>query len=588
MCMNTPLAHLVRLESVDDLPILFASLQRMGVAELLDRHFPSHYLWAGELSLGEVVTAWLIFLASQGDHRLSHLQPWAEQHLHTLSALFGKVIRPLDFHDDRLADILDALAQQDPWQDFETDLNQHTVRVYNLAAGLIRIDTTTASSYADVESEEGLLQFGHSKDRDDLPQLKIAVAALDPLGMPLATAVVPGCRADDPLYVPAIQQVQRAIGKGGKTYVGDCKMAALATRGYLASTGDYYLCPLSEVVLDTQERHRLLAPAWSGEQKLESVLRPLPEPATDEDQQEAECVAKGFAVDRTVQATVEGKEITWNERLWLVRSEGYAKGQIEQMDKRLRKAQEQLAYLNVRQERKKRLSAAELTAAAEKIIDKQRVGEFLSGQVQTTRQERPVRGYRGRPERGEVREEHYLEVHLREEALEQAKQEMGWRVYAVNQLDLSLAEVVWGYRGQYRIEGGWSRLKGQPLSLTPMYMQSERRMEGLVLLLSLVLRLLTLLEWVARKNLGTSQEELRGVYPGQAGRRSRSPSAELLLRAMRGVGLTVVEVAGQQQWLLSQLSPVQQQLLRLWELPLDLYQRLALHFLDPPPTLSEP
>ena len=560
----------------------------MGVAETLDRHFPTHYLWAGELSLGEVVTAWLIFVASQGDHCLSHLQPWAEQHLHTLSALFGKTVRPLDFHDDRLADLLDALAQYDTWQDFEADLNQHIVRVYDLATDLIRIDTTTASTYADVQSEEGLIQFGHSKDRDDLPQLKIAVATLDPLGMPLATAVVPGSRADDPLYIPAIQQVQQALGKGGKTYVGDCKMASLATRAYLANTKDYYLCPLSEVTLNTKERDRLLAPVWSGTQELESVCRPLPETATEEEKSEAECVAQGFAVDRPLQATVEGKEITWTERLWLVRSEGYAEGQAKQLDKRLGKAQEQLAHLNVRKERKKRLSAAELKAAAEKIIDKQQVGEFLKAQVQTTRQERTVRGYRGQPERVEVEEEHHLEVQVQEEAIEQAKREMGWRVYAVNQLKLSLAEVVWGYRGQYRIEGGWSRLKGQPLGLTPMYMQSEQRMEGLVLLLSLALRLLTLVEGEAKKNLAASEEELRGVYPGQAGRRCRSPSAELLLRAMKGVGLTVVEVAGQQQVLMSPLSAVQQQLLRLWDLPSDLYQRLALHFLDPPPTLSEP
>jgi hypothetical protein len=33
-------------------------------------------------------------------------------------------------------------------------------------------------------------------------------------------------------------------------------------------------------------------------------------------------------------------------------------------------------------------------------------------------------------------------------------------VDAVNQLTLPLAAVVWAYRGQYRVEDDWSRLKG--------------------------------------------------------------------------------------------------------------------------------
>ena len=49
-------------------------------------------------------------------------------------------------------------------------------------------------------SPEGFLQFSHSKDyRPDLLQVKVMQGVLDPLGMPLATAVVSGERADDPL-----------------------------------------------------------------------------------------------------------------------------------------------------------------------------------------------------------------------------------------------------------------------------------------------------------------------------------------------------------------------------------------------------
>jgi transposase len=580
--MNTATPCVLSVERVDDIPVLFASLQRLQVAESLDRHFPTHHLWKGELSFGEVVCVWLVFLTCQGDHRLYHLLPWVEEHLLTLQACLGKSLRPLDFHDDRRADVLDALAQPTPWQAFEADLNGHTVRVYDLAPSLFRIDTTTASSSAEVLSEHGLLQFGHSKDRDDLPQLKIAAAALDPLGLPVSTVAVAGHSADDPLYIPEIQEVQRSFGAGGKTYVGDCKMAALATRAYVASTQDYYLCPLSEKQLSHEERRALLQPVWTSQQPLQPVYRPQAMP-----EQPPELVAEGFSVDVVVQAEVNGRLLQWTERRWLVRSVAFATGQQQRLDKRVQQAAEQLEQLNARKQGKKRLGAEELHAAAQAILKKQRVEGLLDARVETTTRERRLRCYGDRPEQTVQEQDHQVEVARREGAIEQAKREMGWQVYATNHREMTLTAVVWGYRGQYRIEDDWSRLKGRSLSLTPMYLQDESRMQGLVLLLSLAIRLLTLLEWQVRKKLQDSGQTLTGVYPGQPGRQARRPSAEMLLKVFQGISLSVVEVAGEVSIHLTPLTPLQERLLALWDLPADLFHRLIQHCAEPPPVLSE-
>ena len=109
--MSTESAQVHRVERVDDIPVLLATLQRLKVAEILDGHYPSGHRWKGELSFGEVACVWLAFITSQGDHRLCQLQPWAEANLHTLQACLGKPVRPLDFHDDRLANMLDHLAR---------------------------------------------------------------------------------------------------------------------------------------------------------------------------------------------------------------------------------------------------------------------------------------------------------------------------------------------------------------------------------------------------------------------------------------------------------------------------------------------
>jgi len=67
-------------------------------------------------------------------------------------------------------------------------------------------------------------QLGHRKDyRPDLPQLKIALSTLDPLGLPMTITTVAGNTADDPLYRPEIAKVRQSVGQTGMTYIGDCK-----------------------------------------------------------------------------------------------------------------------------------------------------------------------------------------------------------------------------------------------------------------------------------------------------------------------------------------------------------------------------
>jgi transposase len=596
--MNTEHPQVHRVERVDDIPVLLATLKQMSVAETLDRHFPSGHRWKGELTFGEVACVWLCYVASEGDHRLYEVQPWAEQHLLTLEACLGKSVRGLDFQDDRLADMLDHLAldqtpeEQPVWQDCEVELNQHHVSVYDLKADLFRIDTSTANAYVEVQSGLGYFQFGHSKDRDDLPQIKIAMSTLDPLGMPVTIFAVPGNCADDPLYVPEIKKVQQAFPQPGKSFVMDCKGAALGIRAYLVSSNDYYLCPLPETIVSAEQRRALLQPVWQGQQPLQQVHRPRG------DGQSEELVAEGFFVDVPLTAEVNGKQVTWTERRWLVRSLAYAAGQHKQLARRLQKAQEQLAGLNERKQGKKRLTAREMQEAAGAIVEKHRVEGMLSFQVRTTTHARKIRAYKDRPQRVVKEREHHLEVSRCEEAIALAKREMGWRVYSTNQLTLNLAAVVWGYRGQNRLEDNWPRLKGKPCGLTPMYLQYDSRVVGLVLVLSLVLRLLTVLEWTVRRKLQESGQTLKGLYPGQPGRQTKRPSAELLLRAFRGINLTIVEAAGQRLTHITPLTDLHRALLTLWGLPPDLYQCLtlgipesspeqhlclSLHFAEPPP-----
>ena len=143
--------------------------------------------------------------------------------------------------DDCLAIGLDLLSDDKNWVEFEVALFQRILRVYALEKRRVRLNTNSASGYWAV-SENGLSQFGHSQDhRPDLAQAKVMLAALDPLGMLLVGQVMSREKVDDPLYIPAIDEVRKAVDESGLLYVGDSKMMSLATRAHLVVGSDCYL-----------------------------------------------------------------------------------------------------------------------------------------------------------------------------------------------------------------------------------------------------------------------------------------------------------------------------------------------------------
>ncbi len=573
--MNEPLTILT--ERVDDIPLLLAQMQRMGIARLLDEHFPTHGNREG-LSLGMVTTIWLTHVLSQADHRMNRVQPWAERRLETLRACSDARLEVRDLSDDRLADVLRHLSDDECWQAFEQELTGHLVRVYDLHADCVRLDSTTASSYGAV-SEDGLLQLGHSKDhRPDLPQLKVMLATLDPLGLPLATEVLSGERADDPLYLPAIARVRACLNTAGLLYVGDCKMAALATRASIQAAGDFYLCPLSALQVSADQLARELVALRESSQPLLTVER------TGADGQ-THCIARGSECSETITAQVEGVSYTWTERRLLVRSQAAAHAAETALRARLGQAQTAVAELVVRRQGKPvLLDRAAVEQAVAETLAHFRVEGLLTVTVSEQVTEQPVRAYRNRPATVRTARQFSISSQVEPDALARAIEQLGWRVYATNQVaeGLSLVQAVEAYRDEYLVERNFGRLKGHPLSLSPMYVERDDHATGLVRLLSIALRVLTLMEFVVRRQLAQEGAALAGLYAGNPRRTTTHPSTERLLEAFQEITLTLVIEPHQTRRHLTALSPLQQRILALLEFTPTIYTKLCGDSSEPP------
>ena len=565
-------------ERVDDVALLIGQMVTMGLPEVLDRHLPRHWTQRG-LSWGWTAVIWLAYILTEGDHRKVSVEAYVKGMQNTLSRLSGQGIDPLDLSDDRLSHLLKHLSKPTYWHRIERDLNARSIEVHALPQAVIRCDATTVSGDHEV-TEGGLLQFGHSKDDPTRPQIKVMMGSLDPLGMPLATDVLSGERADDGLYLPIIERIRTGLQITGLLFVGDCKMSALDTRAYLARHHDWYLSPLPLTGATAEAMD-----AWitTGVRKgeagaLEQIWR-------TNDRGHEVLAAEGYEFARTCRAP-DG-DVEWSERVLIVRSPMHATQQAAGLEKRLRHAETQLTALTPPRGRGKRqiTDEATLVEAIALVLTAHRVDGLLSvaweKQVeQTTRYVGRGRGSLSREKRViQTTRSQITHIARQEDTLAARRQRFGWKAFVTNAgpTRLSLQDAVLGYRNEYRVERIFHRLKSR-VHIAPLFVKLNDQIEGLTYLLTLGVRVLTVMEFVLRRSLQNDHAKLPGLHPENKTKMTDTPTAERILKAFADVSLTIIQNAAGEDILrrLTPLSELQKDILQRLGLDAALYEQLEI------------
>jgi transposase len=559
-------------ERIDNLPLLIYWLKRMHVDVSIDHVLgPPHGNWEG-LSYGELGLVFVAYVVMCCTHFLSPMQEWARKHLVSLSQAMGKAVREQDFTDDRLGVLLSCLGDEAtrPGEAIELELGRHVLRAYELPTDTARLDMTTVSVHHQPSDENGLMRFGRSKDhRPDLRQFKEVLGTLDPVGMPLATAVVSGEQADDPLYVPAWERLVAIIGRPDFLAVGDCKLASLANRGHIHSRGGFYLAPLPLTGNTPAELQ-----AW--------VLKPpcAPQPIRLPEQSRTEPpVGQGFEVE--VECTWHDpdthQDVVWTERRLVLQSEAHSHRQRVGLQERLTKAETALRALQPETDR------TDLEQRAQTVLTRYGVTDYLDVRYieQVERQTRYVGPGRPGPNRSRQTVETQtwmVKTKRRRAAINQFNRLAGWRQYATNapQTRLSLSGAVNCYRQEWQPEHGFHRLKGGLLAITPLFLKDDNRIRGLLLLLGIALRVLTLTEFVARRSLAATGETLKGLYAGNPNRATNQPTAERLLNAFDDITLYRHESTTQVRYEVTELTLLQCRILALLGVPESVYAAPAM------------
>jgi transposase len=565
-------------ERVDDVPLLLGFLIRLRLPEILDHHLPPHPLHQG-LANGWLITVWITYILSQADHRKSHVQEWVDGLKHTLEALIGQAIRPVEFSDDRLTLVLRRLSAPEVWHPLEADLWRAHCEVYALPVERVRLDATTSYGYHAIV-DDGLLQLGHSKDhRPDLPQFKLMAAAAEPTGLFLAGDVHPGNAADDPLYLPLYRRVRALLGQAGLLYTGDCKMAALETRAEIAANQDYYLTrlPLTGEV-------RAQFAAWVEAALTGAAAAPLIAIRLGD-----ELIGRGYEFERSQSAVVGGAEHTWTERVQVIRSEAAAESQASALERRLAEAEAAVRGLTppVGPGRTQFTTGWELEQAAAAVLTEHEVQGLLEvrwerEETSRTKYVGPGRGGPDRPKTTEWSVRYQITTARRDEAaIRERVAHLGWQAQVTNApvARLSLGDSLPAYRGGWCLERAFHLLKDQPLGIRPFFVHRDDQVRGLTHLVTLALRVLTLFEVLVRRGQEQSGAKLKGLYPGQATQTTDRPTAKRVLEAISraGITLTLVESGDERRWHLKALPELVKRVLGYLGLSEEVYTRLVIN-----------
>lgn len=574
-----------KIERVDDIPLILYWLKNMRTAELIDGIWPAHGNWQG-LTYGQLAVLFITYVIHSLNHRLSGMEEWVIKHHTVLEEVTGWKIGKKDATDDRLGLMVEVIGgEQEKISEYQEKSGRHLIQAYKLPTKLARYDTTSFNVHHSPDKNGGkLLKLGHSKDkRPDLLQFKQGLGVLDPAGVPIFSDTFAGNDADDPKYIPAWRGLAKNIGHKDFLYVADSKASALETRGTVDKEGGKYLFPLPMTgnIPEDLKNYVAMYSATAEEIYLEEENAGEEETAGSDcsekhDSKQNRKVGRGFVVNKQMELEEEGKKHIWIERRLVIQSEAHAERQKKSLRGRLEKAEKVLEKLTP----KKGETSAQFQARADKVLEKYLVTGCFNIKVIETFRKKKCYTKKGRPGPDtpyEIKEVRRLQLEFKriDSVIEEKYTLAGWRIYVTNTAgeEMSLQQSVRYYRDEWRVERGMHRFKRGSLPALPLYLRIDDRIKGLMMLLTIALQVITLLEFVIRRELKKNKETLAGLVPGNPKMKTAGPTAERILAQFKEINCLIEQDGGRiSGQIVEELTPLQERILILLGVSPEIYK----------------
>lgn len=531
----------IQCEDISDLALIGHLLSETNLVERIDQHFPRHHLWQGA-SPGQLLKCLMLYMLSEGDHRMSHVETWASGLEYSLGQILGiPDFKSSEVSDDRLGNLLDLLSKDKYWQPFAVDSNECLLRVYDLdiskgpsenSLPVARMDTTSVRSNC---LAQGLFQQGYNAYHSDLPQLKCCLLSVDLANFPLTMQVVSGEQADDGLYLPLWKAAQQVgLPSRGMLLVGDTKLCNEENLSEIAGNGNYYLTPLAEkhlnksALLETvkwiyaeQEAPltitRLAAQHQPGNEKEIALVRELPTKVVQS------VLSNGTSHQHTQR---------WIASCSLSRRRKALAVLHDNMEKAEKAVKERFV---VKRGRKTIKDEAEALRTVQNILAQYKVEELFDVVITPpTQDEKSCKG----------------QLSPKDAVIELHELACGWRVLVTNapQERLSPQQAILCYWDEFLVEQQFHLLLSKCSALMPVYLKKQQRILALCRICFLASQYSNLFQHRIRENLAKEEKQyLTNIVPGNPGMKVYKPTTKALFQTFKQIKITIISLPGQPQ-----------------------------------------
>jgi transposase len=551
------IAQNVQTKGVGFAPILGHYFEKCGIARIIDENVeldPRRKVLTHGQAAVAMVTGILFQVMA-----LYRLCKFASEK--TVLQTILPMIKPEDYFDDRLADTLDALFASGIGN-LDMLITKEMIDVFQIQTDVCHNDTTSVSVYGEADNNKTdqsiKLTYGHSKKhRKDLKQLVWSMSVSSDHAFPLFQQAYDGNTADVSTYAEQWINLIDLLDRDDFLYVGDSKLICRETMAYIHDNEGFFLAP---------------APMYES-------YKAVFEEALERHPHEKLIPYKGrFNRGFEVPMDFEWKESAYHLRMIVLFDHGLCARKRKTLQNRTDKTRGAFKVLNSKVNRYRLKTEENIDKACKRILKGKQTTPFFTYRIVNE----PIISYknkkRGRPAKGTdperikvVTDQFRIILDFNQEAFNHALSHCGYYPLLTNRNadQLEIEQAMLAHKNQYKCEHNFRRAKG-PLNIEPIYLHTPERIEAFLLLFKIALQMVVLIERTARKNISDREHGLDGFMPNRSD--VRNPKSEYMLKEFEDIVKGKIPLPdGNTYGFVSELNPLQRDILSILEVPLECY-----------------
>ena len=465
----------------------------------------------------------MVFNIINSPYPLYKISEWATDYI---DGIGEKAHDAKKFNDDCLGRCLDRLYHCNR-NELMLDLAANAIKAHQLETSQFHNDSTTVTfkgRYENQDPEAVQLCHGHNKDfRPDCLQLVFGLNITDDGHVPLSFRLFDGNQADDNTHIPNWEQLRGMLGKTDFVYVADCKLCNQDNLNHIDQNGGYFVTVVP--------KNRSMLKPFSQQIENGQVTWQLAYSVADNRKPSRQHSFYTFEAP----VTDKGYRLIW------IMSTAKAEQDQKTRQRRLEKAETNLAELSGKLNRYKLKTRKQIQAAVSKAV--KNVKDLID--VELVEHALPYRKKvsPGRPGPNSIYEDSLKVTYelkwQRNQAAIDHQALMDGTFPIITNTVLPAAEILRIYKQQPRLEKRFSTTKSV-LEIAPVFLEKSSRIEAITFLYFVALMVISLIEREIRKQMAEQSIFELPILPQKM--KTASPTWNNLCYLFRNVHLSQIFV----------------------------------------------